>query len=183
MRVDGGIDIETLTGAQAAQRGLIPAIDEIFFGAAARTYPAGPEREAFRERWLGRFLANPHDPLVLALAGTGRVAGYLVGTLENAADSPRFQDMAHFRERFSEACRQFPAHLHINLAPPFRGRGIGPLLVDRFAGIVRAAGLPGLHVTTGRDMRNVGFYLRNGFQEVAAWEREAGTMLFLGRPV
>lgn len=175
------IRIERLDGATAARRGLIPEIETIFYVSAARTYPEGPERDAFRERWLGRFLSAPLDPLLLALSADGVVAGYLVGTLENAAESKRFRDMPHFREHFSAACQEYPAHLHINLAPQFRGHGIGGRLVDAFAGIVRNAGLPGLHVTTGEGLRNVGFYLSNGFREIAAWKREPGTMLFLGR--
>lgn len=181
--MDDELRIERLTGAQAADRCLLDGIDTIFFETAARTYPEGPEREAFRERWLGRFLSEPDDPLLIALSASGEVAGYLVGTLENAAVSPRFHDMPYFRERFVRACRDYPAHLHINLAPQFRSRGLGARLLDGFADIVRQAGLPGFHVTTGQGMRNVGFYLANGFREIDAWEREAGTMLFLGRRV
>lgn len=177
------IRIERLNGALASARGLMPEIDAIFFGAAARTYPQGPERDAFRERWLGRFLTASDDPLLLAFGASGEVAGYLVGTLVNAAESPRFLDMPHFRDEFSRACREYPAHLHINLAPRFRGQGIGARLVGDFVDIVRSAGLPGVHVTTGRGMRNVGFYLANGFSEIAAWTRDPGVMLFLGRRV
>lgn len=180
---EGQIRIEAMSGADAARRGLVPQIDAIFFGAAARQYPPGPERDAFRERWLGRFLDKDEDPLLLALTPAGEVAGYLVGTLENAAQTPRFQDMPHFREVFAAACQDYPAHLHINLAPQFRGRGIGSGLVGQFAQIVRTAGLPGLHVTTGQGMRNVGFYLANDFCQIAAWPRETGVMLFLGRRV
>lgn len=177
------VRIVRLTGAEAEARGYIPGIENVFFATAARVYPAGAERMAFRERWLGRFLDNPADPLLLALGPEDEVAGYLVGTLENAAESPRFADMPHFREVFSGQCASYPAHLHINLAAPYRGAGVGSALIDRFAQIVRAAGLPGLHVTTGQGMRNVRFYLANGFHEAGSWSREGGVMLFLGRPL
>lgn len=183
LTVSSGVGIERLSGRDARRRGLEPQIDAIFFATAARVYPEGPERTAFREKWLGRFLDCERDVLLLALAENGRVAGYVVGTLENAADSVRFADMPHFREHFAAACAAFPAHLHINLAAEFRGRGIGARLIDAFAGIVREAGLPGLHVTTGRGMRNVGFYLGRGFREIAALERDGGAMLFLGLKV
>ncbi len=183
LAVASGVVIERLSGRDAHRRGLEPQIDAIFFATAARIYPEGPERTAFREKWLGRFLDCERDVLLLALAEDGRVAGYLIGTLENAAESLRFADMPHFREHFAVTCAAFPAHLHINLAPEFRSQGIGGRLIDTFAGIVRVAGLPGLHVTTGRGMRNVGFYLGRGFREIAALERDGGAMLFLGLKV
>lgn len=174
------VRIERLSGREAAARGYLPQIDAIFFGAAAKVYEPGPERDAFREKWLGRFLACETDVLLLALAPDGSVAGYLVGTLENAALSARFSDMAHFREQFAEACAAYPAHLHINIAPHHRGRGLGAELVMAFRRIVTEAGLPGLHVTTGKGMRNVAFYLKCGFREIAALQRNGGAMLFLG---
>lgn len=163
--------------------GLIPHIERIFFATAARTYPEGPERDAFREKWLGRFLDCSRDVLLVAQGADESVAGYLVGTLDNAAESERFLDMPHFRDRFAAECAQYPAHLHINLDAAYRGRGLGSRMLDAFADCVHDAGLPGLHVTTGKGMRNVGFYLRNHFTEIAALERGGGAMLFLGRRV
>lgn len=175
-----GVRIERMTGSDAEARGYRPAIDAIFFGSAVRRYAPGRERDAFREKWLGRFLDCPSDILLLAFTAEGRVAGYLVGTLENAASSPRFLDMPHFREHFAEACAAFPAHLHINVAPDSRSAGVGARLIEEFRAIVAKAGLPGLHVTTGRGMRNVGFYRRCGFREVASLERNGADMVFLG---
>src|SRR5262245_20403799 len=62
--------------------GLTPAllaqIDDIFFEASGRTFPPGADRDAFRERWLGRYLRGGTDVVLLALGPTGAVAGYLV---------------------------------------------------------------------------------------------------------
>lgn len=177
------VRIERMTGKDAEARGLMPAIEAIFFATAARTYVAGAERDAFIERWLGRFLACERDVLLVALDPAGAVAGYLVGTFDNAAASPRFADMPHFREHFADLCADYPAHLHINLGADHRGAGLGTRMVHLFAELVREAGLPGMHVTTGRGMRNVGFYLRCGFAELGVLERNGGAMLFLGRAV
>ncbi|RTL63830.1 MAG: N-acetyltransferase [Hyphomicrobiales bacterium] len=174
--------IERMSGREAAARGLIAGIEAIFFATAARPYPEGPERDAFLEKWLGRFLAAPDDVLLVALDGD-QVVGYLVGTFENAAVSPRFRDMPHFRENFVRQCALYPAHLHINLHAEYRSAGLGARMLDIFAGLVAEAGLPGMHVTTGRGMRNVGFYLRCGFVEAGSLERAGGVMLFLGRRV
>ena len=128
----------------------------------------GPEREAFRERWLGRYLADRGDVLLLAITAEGRVAGYLVGALENPAMQERFADISYFRTHFAELCRRFPAHLHINLSEPWRNRGIGAALVEAFAEVAARAGAPGMHIVTGRGMRNVRFYERCGFRELGA---------------
>ena len=124
-------------------------VEAIFFEASRRTIAPGPEREAFRERWLGRYLLGGSDVVLLALEGSDRVAGYLVGALENPAEQPRFADIGYLRTDFAELCRRFPAHLHINLAPAFRGRGIGARLIETFAVRAATADATGVHVVTG----------------------------------
>jgi GNAT superfamily N-acetyltransferase len=160
---------------------LLAQADAIFFGTSLRTFQPGPERDAFREQWLGRYLHGGTDVVLLALEGADRVAGYLVGALEDPARSPRFADLSYFRADFADLCREFPAHLHINLAPGYRSRGIGARLIEAFAARAADAGAPGMHVVTGRGMRNVRFYDRCGFveQRHAAWN--GGEIVFLGR--
>lgn len=159
-----------------------PAIEDVFFEASGRTFEPGPERDAFRERWLDRYLDRwPELAFVLpqpaerAAAAAPGIAGYLVGCLEDPARTPLFADLAYFHDFAGVTCR-FPAHLHINLAPDYRGLGLGGRLVAAFAADVRAAGLPGMHVVTAPSARNVGFYARLGFTEVAR-------TLWLGKPV
>jgi GNAT superfamily N-acetyltransferase len=160
---------------------LLGQIEAIFFEASQRTFAPGPEREAFRERWLGRYLRGGSDVVLLALAGEKRVAGYLLGALENPAEQPRFADLAYFRTDFAELCRRFPAHLHINLAPGFRSRGIGGRLIEAFAVRAAAARAPGVHVVTGEGMRNVGFYRRCGFLQRARAHWNGRVVVFLAR--
>ena len=98
---------------------LLAQVEAIFWETSARTFPPGPERDAFRERWLGRYLQGGSDVVLLALAGADTVAGYLVGALEDPAGQPRFADMSYFRTDFAALTQRFPAHLHINLAADF----------------------------------------------------------------
>jgi GNAT superfamily N-acetyltransferase len=160
---------------------LIEQIDTIFFAASSRTFPPGPERDAFRDRWLGRYLRGGSDALFLALHGEDTVAGYLVGAVENPAVQERFADIAYFRIEFAALCRQFPAHLHINLSPAFRGRGIGARLIEAFAGYAAGQGAAGMHIITGQGMRNVRFYERCGFRQVGAAPWKGGDVVFLAR--
>lgn len=159
---------------------LLTQIDAIFFETAPLAPEVGPEREAFRERWLGRYLAGGADVVLLSFAEGGAVAGYLVGALENPALQERFADISYFRTHFADLCSRFPAHLHINLASAFRNRGRGAALIEAFAEVASRAGAPGMHVVTGRGMRNVRFYERCGFRELGAAERNGGASVFLG---
>jgi GNAT superfamily N-acetyltransferase len=160
---------------------LVTQVEAIFWETSARTFTPGPERDAFRERWLGRYMMGGCDLVLLALFGEKTVAGYLVGALENPAEQPRFADIGYFRSDFADLARRFPAHLHINLAPTFRSQGIGARLIETFAGHAKRAGAPGMHVVTGKDMRNVRFYLRCGFNERAIALSNGRKIVFLGR--
>jgi GNAT superfamily N-acetyltransferase len=156
-------------------------VDAIFFDASERTFDTPEDRVAFRERWLGRYLRGGSDVVLIAQEPAGAVAGYLVGALEDPAMQDRFADVAYFRADFRELCRRFPAHLHINLAPAFRSRGIGARLIATFADHAERAGVPGLHVVTAKAARNVRFYTRCGFAELGttAWNRRE--VVFLGK--
>jgi GNAT superfamily N-acetyltransferase len=156
-------------------------VEDIFFEASGRTFEAGPERDAFRERWLGRYLDRGTDEVFLALTTDRVVAGYLVGDVRDPAKQPRFDDISYFRAEFAGLCRQFPAHLHINLAPAFRSRGIGAQLIEAFAERASTAGAAGMHVVTGAGMRNVRFYERCGFSERAGIAWNGRPIVFLGR--
>jgi GNAT superfamily N-acetyltransferase len=160
---------------------LLAQVEAIFWQTSARAYPPGPEREAFQERWLGRYLCTADDVVLIALDSPDVVAGYLVGALADPARQARFDDIGYFRTDFSPLTERFPAHLHINLDARFRSRGIGTQLVEVFAAHARRAGAPGMHVVTGKGMRNVRFYQRSGFAERGTAPWKGGEIVFLGR--
>jgi GNAT superfamily N-acetyltransferase len=160
---------------------LLAQIDAIFLQTSAKPPPPGPEQQAFRQRWLGRYLCGGTDVLLLALAGEDTVAGYLVGALEDPAPQERFADIGYFRRDIAHLTRLFPAHLHINLDQRFRGQGIGARLIETFAATARRAGAPGVHAVTGRGMRNVRFYERCGFHERGSAPWNGREIVFLGR--
>jgi GNAT superfamily N-acetyltransferase len=162
---------------------LLARVDAIFLQTSAKPPPPGPERQVFRERWLGRYLGGGTDVLLLALAGQDTVAGYLIGALEDPATQERFADIGYFHGDFAHLTRLFPAHLHINLDQRFRGQGIGARLIEAFAATARRAGAPGVHAVTGRGMRNVRFYERCGFLERGSALWNGGEIVFLGRPL
>lgn len=160
---------------------LTPELDAIFFEASGTKLFAGAaDRAAFRERWLGRYLTHEPGWAYLALADDGAVAGYLVGSIEDPAASGRFGDIGYFRD-FADLTAHCPAHIHVNLAPPYRNRGIGGKLIDAFAADAARAGAEGMHVVTGAASRNVSFYVRNGFRELARSRLNGHEVALLGR--
>jgi GNAT superfamily N-acetyltransferase len=156
-------------------------VEAIFFEASAtKAFASEAERGAFRERWLGRYLEHYPEYAYLALGEDGAVAGYLVGSIVDPARTPLFADIGYFA-RFAALTADFPAQLHVNLAPCRRGQGIGAALVETFAEDARRAGAPGVHVVTGRGMRNIGFYEANGFREAGAMRENGRDLVFLAR--
>jgi GNAT superfamily N-acetyltransferase len=161
----------------AARTDIDRAIDAIFFEASsAKSFASDAARAAFRERWLGRYLE--HDPqfAYVALAASGEAVGYLVGAVDDPALAERFFDIGYFAT-FGALTKRFPAHLHVNVAPDYRGRRIGGRLVAMFSAEAARAGVPGVHVVTSAGAANVAFYNRNGFIETG----RAGALVFLGR--
>jgi GNAT superfamily N-acetyltransferase len=154
-------------------------LDAIFFESSdMKSFGSEGVREAFRERWLGRYLK--HDPKFAYLVfAAGVVVGYLVGAVDDPALAARFADLDYFAE-LSGLTKRFPGHLHVNVAPDFRDRGIGGRLVDRFVADAKAAGAPGVHVITSAGAPNVRFYNRNGFLEVCR-AGKSGQLVFLAR--
>ncbi|MFN3869343.1 MAG: GNAT family N-acetyltransferase [Hyphomicrobiaceae bacterium] len=160
-------------------------MDRIFFEASnTKTFASDDARRDFRTRWLGRYLDHRPDLFHVALTTPPdqRLAGYLAGALDDPARTDLYRDIGYFPLLGAETSR-FPAHLHINLANEFRGRGIGSRLIERFVDDVAAAGLPGVHVVTGASSRNVGFYRRNGFVFEKRFDWHGSLLVLLGRSI
>ena len=169
---------DTLTGQRraAADR----AIDRIFFAASSvQSFRDETERAAFRWLWLGRYLVEEPTHAFVAFMGA-TPCGYLVGSLADPAPRAAFRALSYFADFAAETAR-FPAHLHINVDDGARSQGVGARLVERFAAHASAHAAPGMHVVTGAGMRNVGFYTRLGFDEVARAPRNGGTVVMLAR--
>lgn len=165
----------------ADQQRLASELDAIFFEASAtKSFADDAERRAFRERWLGRYLAQDAEWAYLAVDASGAVAGYLVGAVDDPALAARFADIGYLKD-FARLTAAYPAHLHVNLAPSYRGCGIGAVLVAAFAADAARAGARGMHVVTGAGARNIGFYELNGFRELARASFNGCEVVLLGR--
>ena len=159
----------------------IREVDAIFFeSSGTKSFPDDDLRQAFRERWLGRYFEFDPKWAYLARAADRVVAGYLVGCLDDPARTPRFSDLPVLQE-FKALTLRYPAHLHVNCATSWRSKGVGAALVERFCGDAAAAGSPGVHIVTGQGMRNVRFYERLGFAYQGRALYNGTTVVLLGR--
>ena len=121
----------------------------------------------------------------------GRAVGYVIGTPDTAAFArayrerwiPRLADrypvppdppvtpddemlaLHYWPERLLwRGLAEYPAHLHIDLLPPYQGKGRGRALMDTFCAAMADAGAAGVHVWVVREnTRAFGFYDRVGF--------------------
>lgn len=151
----------------------------IFYEASGtQSFASEAERHVFEERWLGRYLSHDAGLFHLLEMEGGRIAGYLAGSLDDPALAPRFRDIGYFEE-LAPLTARFPAHLHINLAPDVRSKGLGRRLISAFLEDCRTAGIAGCHVVTGRGVRNVRFYGANGFSEQGSVMWNGRELIFL----
>lgn len=171
---------------QAAQTQLEIQLDAIFFATSNRkSFASSADRDAFRNLWLGQYLARDRRHAFVAVdrkraeVALGHVVGYLVGCLEHPLSEPRFATLGYFAD-FSAECDAYPAHLHINMDADCRGLGMGSRLIAMFTDHAAASGAPGMHVTTDPDSRNVQFYARCGFVERARTRWRGNDIAFLG---
>lgn len=156
-------------------------VERIFFQASGRTaFANDAARAAFHERWLGRYLLHDRAYAFVARTEDGSIAGYLIGSLDDPATTDRFDDISYFAE-LADLTMRYPAHLHINLDPEWRSRGIGARLIQAFAAKAAIRRAPGLHIVTGATSRNVSFYQRCGFVALREVAWNGNTVLFMGR--
>lgn len=157
------------------------ALDEVFFtSSAVQSFPDAAARAVFRERWLGRYLRHYPEWAFVARDAEGQVAGYVIGSPDDPALTPLFDDIGYFKE-IPHLTRRFPAQLHVNVRADMRGCGLGAGLVETFCAAAARIGLPGVHVVTAEGMRNVRFYEQNGFREEGRFTWNERTLVFLGR--
>ncbi len=121
--------------------------------------------QAFAERWVGpyeRFLPG----WTLRALRKGRVAGYLTGCPDTRSllrfAGPGSEPAAAAPARLRRlVLRHYPAHLHMNVAPAFQGKGLGRRLIERYLSMLRRSGVRGVHLVCGEGPE--AFYMRKGF--------------------
>ena len=136
---------------------------------------------AYRARWIPRLAGRyplPPEP------GPPEPGPPNPGPPEPPASPDDEMIAQHYRpERLLwPGLAEYPAHLHIDLLPPFQGAGHGRALMETFYAAAARAGAAGVHVTVmAANVRAVGFYRRLGFRPVEVAGPGEGAVLYLGR--
>ena len=77
---------------------------------------------------------------------------------------------------------EYPAHLHIDLLPPFQGAGHGRAMMETFYAAAAGAGAVGVHVAVSKaNTRAIGFYRRLGFRPLEVADPDETIVTYLGR--
>ena len=148
--------------------------------ASAGSLAAADSEEAFAEHWLGYYVTNQPELLMVALNKQREITAYLSGCLDSAAATRLFDEHAYYAV-FEDLYRDYPAHFHINCHPGFQRRGYGRRLVDRYLDICGRKRVPGVHLVTAPGMENLAFYLALGFRPLATRREGDRALLFMGQ--
>lgn len=150
---------------------------------------------------VGHYYAAPYavlEPdLTFVLTHAGTPCGYVLGVRDSIAFGERCERewFPILRERYSlpdpadksldawirrsihagyhphEDCRDYPAHLHIDLLPIGQGQGWGRRLIQTLTDRMRELNVPAVHLGVGaRNTRAIAFYEKVGFHKIKAYE-------------
>jgi ribosomal protein S18 acetylase RimI-like enzyme len=154
----------------------------------------------FGLRWCLDYLWHEPENCFVAVGPPNKqVVGYILGALDSATQAARvkrimvpkaveywremekrnFHDWRFLifmrwldREIFTQLYLQYPAHLHINLAPESQRRGIGAQLLGAYESNLREKGVIGYHLGVGAgNQGGIRFYRKMGLAELAVFPR------------
>jgi ribosomal protein S18 acetylase RimI-like enzyme len=150
---------------------------------------------------LGHLYAAPYgvlEPeLCFMLTHIGQPCGYVLGTKNSVAFRERCEEMwfpilrerypypaegstskdatliRYLHEGYRDRVREdYPAHLHIDLLPVGRGKGLGRKMMTTFLDKLRELDIPGVELGVGkRNIRAIGFYETMGFVRLEEAQR------------
>ncbi|MBL1066622.1 GNAT family N-acetyltransferase [Streptomyces sp. 7-21] len=119
---------------------------------------------AYRTRWLPRVAARFPEP-------PGAPA---------TPDEAVLKRLHHPELMLIPEASDYPAHLHVKLAPQWQGRGYGSALVHTLLRALRERGAPAVHLTVATSNTQArAFFTRLGFTDLTP--PEAGPVTRMGR--
>lgn len=165
--------------AELRERGAALAGAEAVFWQTAGTasFAGEAERAAYRDLWLGRYIAHAAGEFFLVLSPAGAVIGYLAGSL--VSDAPPLPGPDYYALFPPALMQRYPAHLHVNVQADSRSAGVGAALVRAFLDHCRRHGSPGVHAVTAAGSGSAAFFERCGLSPRARAEWRGRELAFL----
>lgn len=148
-------------------------------------YPSPVFADAMAEIYLFYYLDRESGHCFIAADEDDRPAGYILcctdfarykEALEKKFPSPSFGPGFAIAQGtlagLAPFAGEYPAHLHIDLAPAFQGKGLGSALMRKLIAHLKACGIPGLMLNVAAENEGaVRFYRKNGFSMLSEGER------------
>lgn len=154
-------------------------IDDIFYQASVtRSLPTPEARAAYRDLWLGRYMAHFPELFLVALDADGAAAAYLAAS--PVSDRPPLPGPDYYALFPAAIVEAYPAHLHINVRLDSRGAGVGAKLVAAFRASCHTARIPAFHAVTAAGTAAVHFFRRCGMEPKAQVCWRGRELLLLG---
>jgi GNAT superfamily N-acetyltransferase len=150
--------------------------------------------------------------LVVVVADDEGVGGFVLGTVDTVAwerrleqnwwpqlrrqypaPDPQARDSANSDQRRIfmihnpehapvQIAEEFPAHLHLNLAPRLQGHGVGTQLFHAWQRLAKQRGASAMHVAVNRaNARAMAFWGKLGFRSVTPPGLSEGRTMWMGR--
>lgn len=160
---------------------LIGEFQDIFFKSSSRqNFNSAEEKEQFFKTWTS-FYTEQFPQYTYFAFENNRLVGYLTGHLDSINCKQLFFSNK-FYSLFEDQFSTYPAHLHINCHPDFRGRGVGCELIKAFELDLQRHKVSGVHIITAPKAANVFFYSRSGFDFQLLRGADSGCqLLFMGK--
>ncbi len=150
-------------------------VAEVFWETTTRVqFASETERQQFQNQYLDDYLGQV---AFVAVEGE-QVLGYIIAQLDTLKTEATWAPhLAIFREDYAS----YPAHLHINCREASQGKGLGGQLLAALENDLLARGVKGLHLITAADARNVNFYKKYGYLQVALKPWKSTDLIMLGK--
>lgn len=174
------MNIDTLAQHQVSE--VTPKLREIFFLSAdpKNVSEDNAKNDAFFAKWTGYYFSYQPEWILLAWEGE-QLLGYMMVATDSRKALAYYDSRNPSYRLFADLFDEYPAHLHMNLHPAARGKGLGSFLVESGCARLQKAGLKGIHLITSPDQRNAQFYRKNDFKYEVRREWKGFPLLFMGR--
>jgi ribosomal protein S18 acetylase RimI-like enzyme len=178
------IKIKTLDQVSPLEKSkFVNEVREIFYlSSSIKSFKDAQHKIDFFDKWCGDYLILYSESFYLLIDehdNKNKVLGYLSGVKDskNALMNLRVPGLSLFEDLYIN----FPAHLHINFHPDARGAGYGSMLTEHFCAVLGELFIPGIHLVTSPEARNVSFYKKLNFNFESIRQLNGSNLLFLGR--